>query len=93
VYELVGDAPHHHLVCRGCGQSLELSHASVASLFAAIEREHGFIIETNHLVLRGVCVACAATSLSSGPCTPAARPVTDAAPKAARRALRRPVTR
>jgi len=58
VYEIAGDTPHHHLVCLNCRQVSQIGHEAVQELFARIEREQGFHIETNHLALFGYCPGC-----------------------------------
>lgn len=58
VYEIARKELHHHLVCLYCGQTDELSHAVVKTLFKRIERERGFEVKTNHLALFGVCRQC-----------------------------------
>ena len=58
VYELADQQPHHHLVCQVCDGVMTLDHDQVQPLFARIERESGFQINTDHLVLFGVCEAC-----------------------------------
>jgi len=58
VYEIAGEAPHHHLVCQDCGRVEEMAHESVGQLFARIEREQGFAVQTNHLALFGLCASC-----------------------------------
>lgn len=60
VYEIAGDTPHHHLVCLNCHQVQQISHDTVKDLFAKIEREQGFHVETDHLALFGLCAACQA---------------------------------
>ncbi len=59
VYEIAGETPHHHLVCRACGYTLQIDHDAVGALFAQIEREQKFKVETNHLALHGLCEPCA----------------------------------
>ncbi len=58
VYELAGEEPHHHLVCLSCGGQEALEHCTVEPLFAKIERENGFAVQTNHLALFGLCREC-----------------------------------
>lgn len=60
VYEIAGSPPHHHLVCRTCGGTEQISHDVVKALFAQIEHEHQFIVDMDHLVLFGSCQACRA---------------------------------
>jgi Fur family ferric uptake transcriptional regulator len=61
VYEIVKEMPHHHLVCRACGQVTELDHESVKMLFDIIKREQQFDVDTDHLVLHGLCQQCRPT--------------------------------
>jgi len=58
VYELAGEEPHHHLVCLNCGAQEPLEHGTVEPFFAKIERENGFVVQTNHLALFGLCRQC-----------------------------------
>jgi Fur family ferric uptake transcriptional regulator len=60
VYEIAGDRPHHHLVCRACGATHELPHDVVAGLFARVAREHRFHVDMDHVALFGLCEACRA---------------------------------
>lgn len=62
VYELAGSQPHHHLVCLKCGTTEELSHDLVKTLFAKIDREHAFKVQTDHLALFGLCRRCRAAA-------------------------------
>jgi Fur family ferric uptake transcriptional regulator len=58
VYEIAGDTPHHHLVCLRCRQVQQISHETVKDLFAQIERDQHFHVETDHLALFGLCRDC-----------------------------------
>ncbi|MBI3360512.1 MAG: transcriptional repressor [Chloroflexi bacterium] len=58
VYEIAGDTPHHHLVCRTCGKVEQISHETVKALFAKIEREQEFTVDMDHLALFGLCPKC-----------------------------------
>jgi Fur family ferric uptake transcriptional regulator len=66
VYEIAGVMPHHHLVCRACGQVEQIDHAALASLFAAFEHEQRFTLDMHHLVLFGYCRRCHPTQKSKG---------------------------
>jgi Fur family ferric uptake transcriptional regulator len=57
-YEIAGEAPHHHLVCRCCGHIEQIDHATVVGLFTHIEQEQQFKVETDHLALVGLCRHC-----------------------------------
>ena len=58
-YEVAGQTPHHHLLCRICGQEQELSDRHLHDLLEHLQQEHGFTAEINHLVIPGVCHNCA----------------------------------
>lgn len=73
VYEIAGDRPHHHLVCRACGTTEELDHNAVAALFSKVRREQRFHIDMDHLALLGLCAGCYQTECSAGR-DPVARP-------------------
>ncbi|MFN8487340.1 MAG: Fur family transcriptional regulator [Caldilineaceae bacterium] len=57
-YEIAGEAPHHHLVCRKCGHTEQIDHATIAELFERIALEQQFKVETDHLALVGLCKHC-----------------------------------
>lgn len=52
---------HHHAVCTRCGAMLEVEHADLASLEAALRSKYGFQLESVHLTLTGLCQACASS--------------------------------
>ena len=58
VYELLTDTPHHHLVCLNCGRILQVDHQLVAPFFETLRQEKTFTVQTNHLVLYGLCADC-----------------------------------
>lgn len=58
VFEIAHEHPHHHLVCQSCGSEIEISQELLAPAFAAIAQEHGFQVDSNHLVLAGLCRHC-----------------------------------
>lgn len=58
-YELAGPHPaHHHLRCRVCGGELEVPAQATKALYEQLERDFGFAVESDHLVLEGVCARC-----------------------------------
>ncbi|CAN5331291.1 transcriptional repressor [soil metagenome] len=57
-YEIAKVAPHHHLVCRGCGSEQEISAHALEAMVREVRSHHQFQIETDHLVLFGYCDAC-----------------------------------
>jgi len=57
-YEIKKPHPHHHLVCRRCGDEQEIGAAAMRAVTDHVSREHGFQVATDHLVLFGRCRAC-----------------------------------
>lgn len=57
-YEIAGEEPHHHLVCRICGTMLECEHDLLQTLFEAVEKKHRFTIDMDHVALFGLCQPC-----------------------------------
>ena len=49
---------HHHLVCRGCGVSVELRNDEIESWASAIARRHGFREVAHVTELFGTCQGC-----------------------------------
>jgi Fur family transcriptional regulator, ferric uptake regulator len=58
VYEIAGETPHHHLVCRTCGQVVQITHAEVKDFFERMDAQHGYLIDMDHLALFGLCPSC-----------------------------------
>jgi Fur family ferric uptake transcriptional regulator len=53
------EAPrHHHLVCRGCGGTVELELPALAAIESEIERTTGFDPDIRHLGITGLCEQC-----------------------------------
>jgi Fur family ferric uptake transcriptional regulator len=57
-YEIAAAEPHHHLVCRQCGDSVQLPHSALHGLFKEIEAEHDFVIDMKHVTFFGLCARC-----------------------------------
>jgi len=57
-YELAGDQPHHHLVCEGCGHTLELDCDLLEPLEQELCQRYGFQVNLDHLALFGLCPQC-----------------------------------
>ncbi|MFW5942585.1 MAG: Fur family transcriptional regulator [bacterium] len=60
VYEIAQPTPHHHLVCRECGEVQVLGDEHLQDLAAALAREHQFKAELDHLAISGLCAGCQA---------------------------------
>jgi Fur family ferric uptake transcriptional regulator len=57
-YRKCGDAPHHHLVCRGCGTTVELSQSAVSPSVRRWAREAGYADLEQVLDVFGTCSQC-----------------------------------
>ena len=56
------DAPHHHLLCEGCGRAEEVALASLGALADEARSDHGFAVDLRHMAIRGLCARCQRTS-------------------------------
>lgn len=57
-YEIAKLQPHHHLVCRRCGEEREIGDVALQAMFSEVFERHRFRVETDHLVLFGLCASC-----------------------------------
>lgn len=57
VYEYAGRS-HHHLICRECGYSVEISHELLEELYAQFKERTGFRIDCSHVTFFGLCPGC-----------------------------------
>jgi len=53
-------AHHHHLICRGCGRTVEVAERAIEVWAEKIAAEHGFVDVRHTLEIDGLCAACAA---------------------------------
>ncbi len=61
VYRACGSGTHHHhLVCRTCGTTVEVSGPAVERWAEAVGGEHGFTDVTHTVEIFGTCPDCAA---------------------------------
>ncbi|MCS7207492.1 MAG: transcriptional repressor [Dehalococcoidia bacterium] len=64
-YELVREGQrHHHMVCRACGSTWDMSTRFLAALQEEVRREYGFQADMAHFTLQGLCQECLAHSAS-----------------------------
>jgi Fe2+ or Zn2+ uptake regulation protein len=49
---------HHHLICRACGELIEIDDALVAPLRKALRDRYGFVAGIDHLAIFGICDFC-----------------------------------
>jgi Fur family transcriptional regulator, ferric uptake regulator len=60
-FEIVAGAPHHHLICQGCGQVVVLDHSYLDAAADAIRRDFGFEPIFDHFAIFGLCAACSSS--------------------------------
>lgn len=58
VYEIAKPKQHHHLVCKRCGKEQEVGQEAMRTMFEQIEQEYKFQVDTDHLILFGLCSEC-----------------------------------
>jgi Fur family ferric uptake transcriptional regulator len=58
-FELVGELPHYHLICQGCGGVMELEENVIQRLRSETLNNYGFKLELSHFVGYGCCKHCA----------------------------------
>lgn len=58
----LADERHGHLVCRSCGEEIEIAMGVLEPLARRLRLEHGFEADLAHSAVVGVCRACASVS-------------------------------
>ena len=58
VYRRCSSSHHHHLVCRGCGRTVEVEGPAVEKWADAMAAEHGFADVSHTLEIFGLCPTC-----------------------------------
>jgi Fur family ferric uptake transcriptional regulator len=53
-----GKGHHHHLICRECGQTVEIEAEKVESWADQVATSHGFASPTHTIDIFGTCGAC-----------------------------------
>jgi Fe2+ or Zn2+ uptake regulation protein len=56
-YQIAGD-DHHHIVCRICGDEIEVDHTLLESLYRKLESISGYLRIDSHMTFFGVCPSC-----------------------------------
>lgn len=51
---------HHHLVCRGCGRTVEVDDHYLQDLYRRFQKDTGYRVDSSHLLFFGLCPSCAA---------------------------------
>lgn len=71
LYRRCGDAEHHHhLVCRVCGRTVEVTAPAVEHWAKSVARTYGFSDIDHEIELFGVCAACAERGKRAGSANP-----------------------
>ncbi len=58
VYQLVGNVPHHHLICLSCGTVIDVDNSVMEPLSEMLRREYGFDPRIDHMAIFGRCKFC-----------------------------------
>lgn len=56
-YEIAGN-DHHHIVCRICGDELQVEHALLEQLYHKLESTSSYVRIDSHMTFFGVCPGC-----------------------------------
>jgi Fe2+ or Zn2+ uptake regulation protein len=59
-YQIAG-RDHHHIICRACGNEIEVEHSLLENLYQLLERASGFRQINSHLTFLGVCPNCSSS--------------------------------
>jgi len=57
MYEIAGN-DHHHIVCRLCGDEMEVDHALLGDLYHKLESTSGYVRIDSHMTFFGICPQC-----------------------------------
>ncbi len=57
-YRRCSASHHHHLVCRSCGRTVEITGSAVERWARSVADEHGFSDVAHTVELVGLCAAC-----------------------------------
>lgn len=49
---------HHHLICRNCGNEMEVAHELIRSMYQILESKSGYKLTDSHLTFFGLCTNC-----------------------------------
>src|SRR5688572_23394334 len=57
VYQMSG-SDHHHLICRSCGEELEVKPSVLNTLYRRLQSDTGYQLTDNHMTFFGLCSNC-----------------------------------
>lgn len=58
VFRACAPTHHHHLICRNCGETVEIEAKRVESWADQVAQEHGFTDSSHTIDIFGLCPAC-----------------------------------
>lgn len=58
VWHLTLDHDHEHLVCEGCGRTIEVPQSDFAPLYDVLRSKYGFRPNAHHFAYMGLCRDC-----------------------------------
>jgi Fur family ferric uptake transcriptional regulator len=58
IYRLCGETHHHHLVCKGCGDTVEIEGGAIEKWALNVAKEHGFREVGHTAEIYGLCQKC-----------------------------------
>ncbi|KRB77679.1 Fur family transcriptional regulator [Nocardioides sp. Root190] len=61
-YRRCSESHHHHLVCRSCGRTVEITGSAVEKWAHSVADEHGFTDVAHTVELVGLCADCTAAA-------------------------------
>jgi Fur family transcriptional regulator, ferric uptake regulator len=57
-YHVAEKGYHHHLICHGCGKTIDMEDSALHSVRDVLLQEYGFAADLRHLAISGRCGEC-----------------------------------
>lgn len=58
VYQIIGAARHHHLICLHCGRTIDVNDDLFDNLRQTLDAQYGFQARIDHMAIYGLCRDC-----------------------------------
>ena len=58
IYRLCGESHHHHLVCKSCGETVEIEGGAIEKWANKVAQDHGFRDVGHTAEIYGLCKKC-----------------------------------
>ena len=58
IYRVCGDGHHHHLICKKCGETIEIEGNSIEKWVSTQAQTHKFREVSHHIEIFGLCRNC-----------------------------------